>query len=212
MNAAKLAANRSNATHSTGPKDTTKTRLNGVIHGLTGKTTVIPGESQDAYDEFSAGLLTELAPKSEIERTLADRIVAAAWRLKRFVRMETAFFTKHIEVHLEENPDADPDAALADLFTNEASSKKMRLFLRYQTATQREYDKAMAEYRQLREAREKAEFEAHMRAAMAAPKSTGGFASYNLPDPFSAARKLQEECEEIEEKAISRRPANRIDG
>ena len=201
MNAAKLAANRSNATHSTGPKDTTKTRLNGVTHGLTGKTTVIPGESQDAYDEFSVNLLAELSPKSEVERTLADRIVAAAWRLKRFVRMETAFFTKHIEAHLEENPDADPDAALADLFANEACSKKMRLFLRYQTATQREYDKAMSEYRRLREAREKAEFEAHMRAAMATPAPRGGFASYNLPDPFSAV--VRDDEEEVYEPALS---------
>ena len=47
---------------------------------------------------------------------------------------------------------------------------------------------------------------------MATPTPRSGFASYNLPDPFSAPRKLQEECEEIEEEATRRHPANRIDG
>ena len=179
MSAAKLAANKQNAQHSTGPKDTTKTRLNSVTHGLAGKSTVIPGESQEEYNQFHEGFLLELAPKSEIERTLADRVIAAAWRLKRFVRMETAFFNKHIEQHLEENPDADPDEALADLFTGKESAKKMRLFLRYQTATQREYDKATAEYNKIRAEREKMEFEAMMRAAVQPPV---GFASYEEED------------------------------
>ena len=53
-NMTKLAANRANAQHSTGPKDTTKTRFNGVQHGLTSKQTVIPGESQEEYDKFHA--------------------------------------------------------------------------------------------------------------------------------------------------------------
>src|SRR4051794_5731321 len=79
----KLAANRANAQHSTGPKDTMKTRFNGVRHGLTSKQTVIPGECQQEYDEFQARFLRDLNPQSEIERTMAERTIAAAWRLKR---------------------------------------------------------------------------------------------------------------------------------
>ena len=54
MTAARLIANRANAKHSTGPNNTTNTRFNGVHHGLTSKQTVIPGESQEEYDEFQA--------------------------------------------------------------------------------------------------------------------------------------------------------------
>src|SRR4051812_11837034 len=60
MTAAKLAANRNNAKLSTGPRNTQSTRFNGVQHGLTSKQTVIPGESQEAYDNFYSGLIAEL--------------------------------------------------------------------------------------------------------------------------------------------------------
>ena len=56
MTAAKMIANRANAQHSTGPQDTSATRFNGVQHGLTSKQTVIPGESQQEYDEFRQGV------------------------------------------------------------------------------------------------------------------------------------------------------------
>ena len=77
MTAAKLASNRTNAQRSTGPNDTTQTRFNGVRHGLTSKQTVIPGESQEEYDKFQTEFLRDLNPQSIIERTLADRIIAA---------------------------------------------------------------------------------------------------------------------------------------
>ena len=54
MTAARMVANRANAKHSTGPNNTAKTRFNGVQHGLTSKQTVIPGESQEEYNEFQA--------------------------------------------------------------------------------------------------------------------------------------------------------------
>ena len=145
--AAKQAANRANATHSTGPADTSRTRFNGMTHGLTSKQTVVRGEDQNEYDTFSANLHRQLAPGSPTEDILADRIIAAAWRLKRFSRVETSFFNNRIDAFLEANRDSDPDAALANLFTDPAEMARMRLFLRYQTSVQREYDKAMSEFR-----------------------------------------------------------------
>ena len=143
--AAKLTANRANATYSTGPADTSRTRFNGLTHGLTSKQTVIRGEDQQEYDTFSSNLRKQLAPGSPIENVLADRVIAAAWRLKRFTRVESSFFTTASSL-LEANPDSDPDAALANLFTDPAEMARMRLFLRYQTSVQREYDKATGEF------------------------------------------------------------------
>ena len=151
----KLAANRANAQHSTGPKDTMKTRFNGVRHGLTSKQTVIPGESQQEYDEFQARFLRDLNPQSEIERTMAERTIAAAWRLKRFQRIEAAYFDDRVNAYLEDNPEADPDSALAFLFIDSAEIAKTKLFLRYQTTVQREFDKALSEFRKARAEREK---------------------------------------------------------
>lgn len=147
--AAKAFANRANATHSTGPIDTGKTRFNGLAHGLTSKQTVIPGENQAEYDTFAVALRKDLRPCSAIEKLLADRIIAAAWRLKRFTRVEAAFFTARIDAHLTDNPDSDPDTALANLFSDPAEMARMRLFLRYQTAVQNEYDKAVREFKKV---------------------------------------------------------------
>jgi hypothetical protein len=147
MTAAKLAANRANAKLSTGPSDSARTRFNGLQHGLTSKQVVIPGESQEEYENFRVGLLSDLKPHSALEQTLADRVVAGAWRLKRFQRVEGAFYTNRIDDFLKEHPGADPDAALANLFIDPMEIAKLRLFLRYQNAVQREFDKAMSEFR-----------------------------------------------------------------
>jgi hypothetical protein len=144
--AAKLAANRANSTHSTGPADTSRTRFNGVAHGLTSKQTVVRGEDQQEFDTFHAGMLRDLYPSTSVEKVLAERIIAAAWRLKRFSRVESSFFNNRIDAYLEENPHSDPDSAMANLFIDPAETARMRLFLRYQTAVQREYDTAVREF------------------------------------------------------------------
>jgi hypothetical protein len=155
--AAQITANRVNATRSTGPADTSKTRFNGVAHGLTSKQTVIQGESQQEHDKFLRDLIKQLAPTSALENVLAERVVAAAWRLKRFARVETSFFTNRIDAYLEAHPDADPDVAMANLFVDPAETARMRLFMRYQAAVQREYDKAYKEFQAAKAERLKAE-------------------------------------------------------
>jgi hypothetical protein len=147
-------------------------------HGLTSKQTVLPGENQADYDEFRAEFLSDLNAQSAVERTLADRTVAAAWRLKRFERMETAFYNDRINAFLKDNPGADPDSAMANLFIDPVETARMRLFLRYQTTVQREYDKAMSEFKKARAEREKQQFE---QALMDAARQR------NIPQPAVAA-------------------------
>lgn len=152
--AVKIASNRANASKSTGPNDTSRTRFNGLAHGLTSKQTVVQGESQAEYDTFESRLRSELQPQTATESVLAERVIAAAWRLKRFNRVESAFFNNRIDAILEANPESDPDAALAMLFTDPAEMQRMRLFLRYQTAVQREYDQAHKQFQKAKADRE----------------------------------------------------------
>jgi hypothetical protein len=168
--AANVAANRANSTLSTGPADTSRTRFNGLTHGLTSRQTVIRGEDQQEFDEFSARLLQDLEPGSAVERVLADRIVAASWRLKRFARVESAFFNNRIDVFLKESPDSDADSAVANLFTDPAEMARLRLFLRYQTTVQREYDTAIREYKKAKSERMRESSEkAYRETVLAAP-------------------------------------------
>ena len=185
----KLAANRANAQHSTGPKDTTSTRFNGIQHGLTSKQTVIPGESQEEYDKFQPNSSSDLNPQSAIERTLADRSRRRRLETQRFQRIEAAFFDDRVNAYLEDNPEAGPDSALAYLFIDPVEIAKTKLFLRYQTTVQREFDKAFTEFRKARAEREKQLLdEAVLQAARErqVPQKTiaaavGGFASQPAP-------------------------------
>jgi hypothetical protein len=124
---------------------------------------------------------------------LAERIVAAAWRLRRFTRMEAAFFNNRIDACIEANPDQDPDAALANLFCDPAEAQRMRLFLRYQTAVQREYDSAVKQLDKARKERAQQELQraatAHALHAQVEPLQGEtpriGFGSYDGSDKRS---------------------------
>jgi hypothetical protein len=61
-----------------------------VKHGLTGRELVLPNENSDEFESFRAGLLADLAPVGDLECALAERIVAASWRLRRVPILEAA--------------------------------------------------------------------------------------------------------------------------
>jgi len=44
-----LAANKKNAQKSTGPKDTSKTKLNALKHGIFAKRVIISGENKEEF-------------------------------------------------------------------------------------------------------------------------------------------------------------------
>jgi hypothetical protein len=87
-----LLANRQNALRSTGPRTAEGKAIasqNAVKHGLRAENTVIPGENPEEFDQFRQLLLEDLAPVGAMEVFLADRIVAAFWKLQRAGRIET---------------------------------------------------------------------------------------------------------------------------
>jgi hypothetical protein len=94
-----VQANRRNALNSTGPRSAEgkqRSRLNAVKHGLLSEFLLLPGEDPAALDELSAELRAELAPVGEQEELLVERMIGAAWRLRRLVKVETGIFAAHI--------------------------------------------------------------------------------------------------------------------
>jgi hypothetical protein len=79
---------------------TALTRLNAVRHGLTSDAPIIPGESLDAWVEFQAGIVEDLAPEGAFEVALAERIATLLWEVRRVSRYERTA----IEVALERVP------------------------------------------------------------------------------------------------------------
>ena len=88
---AKLAANRANAQHSTGPttdRGKAISSQNATTHGLTGGPVVLPTEDITEYQFFSTAIIESLAPGNAIEREFAEIVAQAQWRMKRFRPIE----------------------------------------------------------------------------------------------------------------------------
>ncbi|MBP7674977.1 MAG: hypothetical protein KBB14_01550 [Thermoanaerobaculia bacterium] len=96
---AKEKANRENALRSTGPKTAegkSASSKNAMRHGLLSREVVLPDEDPAELEEFRRALSSELKPVGEVESLLVDRIVFAAWRLRRAGRLEAAIVRREI--------------------------------------------------------------------------------------------------------------------
>src|SRR5512141_884939 len=88
----RIEANRRNAQHSTGPRTPEgKARVahNAIKHGILGDQAVLPTENREQFEEFRDALVGDLCPLGAMEQVLAERIVAATWRLRRVLYHET---------------------------------------------------------------------------------------------------------------------------
>ena len=88
-----IEANRRNAKLSTGPRTAEGKAVastNALKHGLCAEHVVLCDESQDEFTHFREELFGDLAPVGALEQMIAERVVVAAWRLRRVVRVETA--------------------------------------------------------------------------------------------------------------------------
>jgi hypothetical protein len=153
---ARIVANQNNAQLSTGPRtEAGKARVsrNAATHGLTSKKFVLASEDQAAFEQLREGILESWRPVSEQEHQLAELLAQAQWRLSRLRTTETAFLDQCVAEILEQQPELDPDQALAFVFISPVHAKRLSLFLRYQTSIERAYNKAKADLEQAQKQR-----------------------------------------------------------
>src|SRR5206468_11801465 len=82
-----IEANRKNAQNSTGPRDTDRTRFNGVKHGLRAEQHVLPGEDPDAFRAEVDAWFDDWRPGSHTRAVLT---ALASWRLQRAAASESS--------------------------------------------------------------------------------------------------------------------------
>src|SRR3954470_20860101 len=87
---AQLAARRANAQRSTGPRDTSMTRFNGMKHGMRAETLVLPGEDPERYRRRLSALVERHDPQDEASRFEVERAAKAAWKMERGDAVELA--------------------------------------------------------------------------------------------------------------------------
>ena len=92
---AKMSANKANAQHSTGPTSPTGrtiSSMNAIKTGLCSRTVLLPSEDALAYQQHLDREFKRLAPTTDEEKSLAQSIADANWRILRVVPLEASLW------------------------------------------------------------------------------------------------------------------------
>ncbi|HSU59568.1 MAG TPA: hypothetical protein VLI55_09670 [Bryobacteraceae bacterium] len=92
---AQIAANQKNAQFSTGPTSEagkTKSSLNAVKTGLTGRTVLLPGDDAALYEAHVSEFIQRLQPAADDERNLVQSLADTEWRLLRIPSLEMGIY------------------------------------------------------------------------------------------------------------------------
>ncbi|MDE3196443.1 MAG: hypothetical protein KGN84_08870 [Acidobacteriota bacterium] len=151
-----IAANRSNAQSSTGPRTPEgkgKSSANATTFGLfTTNNCVFPGE-EDEYAQFRDGLWTELTPIGCLEEVHAAEIVRAAWRLRRCAMAEERLGWRAMRSQEETNRIRNTDLPPSDPTIFEQTMKAQAAVDRARSQAQNSLRRAQAALEKLQAAR-----------------------------------------------------------
>src|SRR3954447_11807048 len=106
---ARLAANRANASRSTGPRTArgkSVSKLNGLVHGMRAESDILPGEDPAELERRIATWADELGAVTEPERHLAEAAAKASWRIDRCRGAEAASLSRQVLKAGEDYDDA----------------------------------------------------------------------------------------------------------
>jgi hypothetical protein len=144
--AAQIAANQRNALLSTGPSSEagkTKSSLNAVKTGLTGRTVLLPDDDAALYEAHVSQFMLRYEPAADDERNLVQSLADTEWRLLRIPSLEMGIYAVG---RLE----------FAELFANEdAAVRKHLIEAKVFLAYQRQLNNLSIQESRLRRQREK---------------------------------------------------------
>jgi hypothetical protein len=144
-----LLANQENALKSHGPvteAGKSAVRLNALKHGLRARQLVLPGESQEEFDQLSQDLESEWQPQTPTEHICLENMVAAQWKLIRAEKQET---------YIHSLPADDP------------GTKQLDSILLFQDRFQRAFQRALRDLQKLQKDRRIAAERAELEKAVA---------------------------------------------
>jgi hypothetical protein len=153
----KADSNRKNAQHSTGPHNTTGTRLNAVQHGLLAKG-ITELDDPVAYEGLWQRLNETYRPSGDVEEFLVQRIAFHIVRLRLAGRLEAEYITEQIHPPAKQNLFVLPEAVVVEPGEPAAVSALGALnlvsgFQRYETAIENKLYRAINQLERLQRMR-----------------------------------------------------------
>jgi hypothetical protein len=138
-----IAANKASAQKSTGPKTPegkAKSAANRLSHGFTSSATIMPGEDPEEFKALVDDLIAHCQPANPIEQILVEKMAIGQWLSLRAFRLQGYVF-------------------LGESLKGEKSAmpKDLGLLIRYQTASDRAFQRAHTELVKAQKERKKSE-------------------------------------------------------
>ena len=134
---------RANGAMSHGPKTPegkSRSSQNATKHGLLSRHVVLPGESEDAFDDVMNAHLTRFSPVDEFESTMIEEMAASYWRMRRTWAIERSMMAKA----LDRQPETDDQVApYVGAFCELADSGRLPLLHRYEARLHQMYQRAV---------------------------------------------------------------------
>lgn len=156
----KADSNRKNAQRSTGPHDTTSTRLNAVTHGLLAKG-ITELDDSDAYESLIQRFTDAFRPVGDLEQFFVQRIAFCMIRLGRAGRLEAEYITG--KIHPTVKRSMVPDITQLDVIEQPglpaaldalSAMNLASVFQRYETAIENKFYRAINQLERLQRARQ----------------------------------------------------------
>jgi hypothetical protein len=139
-------ASRTNGAKSHGPvtpDGKQASSRNSLDHGFNSKRIVLPGESQEEFDQLLASYLDEHHPETPTERTLIENMAVARWRQQRVWALETAGLTNEMRrPRYIEGEDFETQAFVA-FRTLTDDTRALELLNRYEARFERQFRAAL---------------------------------------------------------------------
>jgi hypothetical protein len=156
---AQLAANRANALKSTGPKDTSKTKFNGIRHSLTATHALLPWEHKEDLDTVIQAYDDRFQPVDQFERLTIKYAAEAYWRRERSLRVEANIFetVANAEYQKTKSEAGDLHAGNLEAIAFMKAKDELAHYRRYDAHLQRAYERAMREVEKMASLRKQKE-------------------------------------------------------
>ena len=146
---------------STGPRSAPgkqRSRMNAVKHNLSGQNLILLESEAEAYNRMAAAMLTDLNPKAEPERQIAQKIIDTNFRLNRLTAIENNMFSFGLTQNETDSPHDDRIevmAAQTRAWTEQA--KSFDVLGRYESRLSRQLIKYQEEFERLQTERKRQE-------------------------------------------------------
>ena len=161
-----INANRNNARRSTGPTSAegkARSASNALQHGLLSRDIVLPDEDAEEFTALAASYSVQLDPQGPLEEFCVRQMVAADWKLRRLLRLETGMLAYGVEYIRDVDDDDDrwsgsssyeeTTVLLGKMISGSSRTTRLSLLTRYESSIRQSWYKALKEFERLRSLR-----------------------------------------------------------